>query len=101
VIKKIVILGDPSTGKTTLCDDIPYGDTWERSGDANHHKFQAFSRQYLKEHGIKHILASGDIAQRKMSMDWYKYPLLRFSIFNLHHNKLLLAFSFYYTTVLI
>jgi NadR type nicotinamide-nucleotide adenylyltransferase len=49
-----------------LCDDdIPYDDTWERSGDANRHEFQLFNRQYLKEHGIKHILVSGDIAHRK------------------------------------
>jgi len=49
-----------------LCDDdIPYDDTWERSGDANRHEFQVFNRQYLKEHDIKHLLVSGDIAQRK------------------------------------
>jgi NadR type nicotinamide-nucleotide adenylyltransferase len=49
-----------------LCDDdIPYDDTWERSGDANRHEFQVFNRQYLKKNGIKHILASGNINQRK------------------------------------
>jgi NadR type nicotinamide-nucleotide adenylyltransferase len=52
-----------------LCDDdIPYDDTWERSGDANRQEFQAFNRQYLKEHGIKHILASGDITRRKQAV---------------------------------
>jgi NadR type nicotinamide-nucleotide adenylyltransferase len=52
-----------------LCDDdIPYDDTWERSGDANRHEFQAFNRQYLKEHGIKHILVSGNTAQRKQAV---------------------------------
>jgi NadR type nicotinamide-nucleotide adenylyltransferase len=52
-----------------LCDDdIPYDDTWERSGDVNRHEFQAFNRQYLKEHGIKYILVSGDIAQRKQAV---------------------------------
>jgi NadR type nicotinamide-nucleotide adenylyltransferase len=52
-----------------LCnDDIPYDDTWERSGDANRHEFQAFNRQYLKENAIKHILVSGDITQRKQAV---------------------------------
>lgn len=52
-----------------LCDDdIPYDDTWERSGDANRNEFQAFNRQYLKENNIKHILVSGDIAQRKQAV---------------------------------
>jgi nicotinamide riboside kinase len=52
-----------------LCDnDIPYDDTWERSGDVNRHELQAFNRQYLKEHGIKHILASGDLRQRKQTV---------------------------------
>lgn len=52
-----------------LCDDdIPYDDTWERSGDANRHEFQAFNREYLKNNGIKHILVSGDIKQRKQAV---------------------------------
>jgi nicotinamide riboside kinase len=52
-----------------LCDDdIPYDDTWERSGDANRHEFQAFNLKYLKEHSIKYILASGDIKQRKQTV---------------------------------
>ena len=52
-----------------LCDDdIPYDDTWERSGDANRREFQAFNRQYLKKHGIKYILATGNIAQRKQTV---------------------------------
>ena len=52
-----------------LCDDdIPYDDTWERSGDANRHEFQVFNRQYLKDHDIKHILVSGSIAQRKQTV---------------------------------
>lgn len=49
-----------------LCDDdIPYDDTWERSGDANRQDFQAFNRQYLKEHNIQHLLVSGNLNQRK------------------------------------
>jgi NadR type nicotinamide-nucleotide adenylyltransferase len=49
-----------------LCDDdIPYDDTWERSGDANRHEFQDFNRQYLKKNHIKHLVASGTLAHRK------------------------------------
>jgi NadR type nicotinamide-nucleotide adenylyltransferase len=52
-----------------LCDDdIPYDDTWERSGDANRNEFQAFNRQYLKENGIKHILVSGNLKQRTQAV---------------------------------
>lgn len=48
-----------------LCDDdIPYDDTWERSGDANRHEFQAFNRQYLLGNNIDHIVASGSLEQR-------------------------------------
>jgi NadR type nicotinamide-nucleotide adenylyltransferase len=56
-------------GLVVLCDDnIPYDDTWERSGDANRHEFQVFNRQYLKKNGIKHLVVSGDIAQRKQAV---------------------------------
>lgn len=52
-----------------LCDDdIPYDDTWERSGDANRHEFQVFNQQYLKSHDIKHLVASGSISQRKQQV---------------------------------
>ncbi|GAC19690.1 AAA family ATPase [Paraglaciecola arctica] len=52
-----------------LCDDdIPYDDTWERSGDANRGEFQVFNRQYLKKHNIKHILVSGSLKQRKQAV---------------------------------
>jgi NadR type nicotinamide-nucleotide adenylyltransferase len=48
-----------------LCgDEIPYDDTWERSGDANRHEFQAFIKQYLLTHNIKHIYVSGSVEQR-------------------------------------
>ncbi|MGS2719122.1 AAA family ATPase [Paraglaciecola aestuariivivens] len=48
-----------------LCDeDIPYDNTWERSGDANRQEFQAFNRAYLKQHAIPYIVASGDVSQR-------------------------------------
>lgn len=49
-----------------LCgDEIPYDDTWERSGDANRHEFQTFIKQYLVTNNIKHIYVSGSVAQRK------------------------------------
>lgn len=51
--------------QVVLCDDgIPYDDTWERSGDANRHEFQAFIREYLIKHNIQHIVAKGDVERR-------------------------------------
>jgi NadR type nicotinamide-nucleotide adenylyltransferase len=48
-----------------LCgDEIPYDDTWERSGDANRHEFQAFIVDYLVRHQITHIVAKGDMQTR-------------------------------------
>ncbi|MEP7705540.1 ATP-binding protein [Paraglaciecola sp. 25GB23A] len=48
-----------------LCgDDIPYDDTWERSGDANRHEFQRFIKQYLAQNNIKHLYVSGSLEQR-------------------------------------
>ncbi|KXI28316.1 AAA family ATPase [Paraglaciecola hydrolytica] len=48
-----------------LCgDDIPYDNTWERSGDANRHEFQAFIAHYLRQHHIPHIHVQGSVTQR-------------------------------------
>ncbi|WP_166424390.1 ATP-binding protein [Paraglaciecola sp. 20A4] len=48
-----------------LCDnDIPYDDTWERSGDANRSEFQHFLEQYLVTHGIHFIKVSGTVESR-------------------------------------
>lgn len=48
-----------------LCgDEIPYDDTWERSGDANRHEFQCFIKNYLEQHQIPYLLVSGSLAQR-------------------------------------
>lgn len=48
-----------------LCDDdIPYDNTWERSGDANRHEFQQFNRNYLSKNQIPHLVVSGDLKQR-------------------------------------
>ena len=52
-----------------LCeDDIPYDDTWERSGDANRSEFQDFNRQFLQENKIKHTVASGCLEQRMQTV---------------------------------
>lgn len=48
-----------------LCDnDIPYDDTWERSGDANRQEFQDFLEDYLREHGIPFVKAQGSVNHR-------------------------------------
>lgn len=48
-----------------LCDDdIPYDDTWERSGDANRKEFQTFLLNYLKQHNKSYLLAKGSVKQR-------------------------------------
>lgn len=48
-----------------LCEeDIPYDDTWERSGDANRHEFQLFLKTHLKQHNIPHILVTGSVEKR-------------------------------------
>ena len=48
-----------------LCEnDIPYDDTWERSGDANREEFQQFNREYLAGHNIPHIVVSGSVENR-------------------------------------
>lgn len=48
-----------------LCeDDIPYDNTWERSGDVNRHEFQQFNRDYLAQHQIPHIVVTGDLNKR-------------------------------------
>ena len=46
------------------CDDIPYDDTWERSGDGNRHEFQSFLHNYLLEQKIDYIEVKGSIKQR-------------------------------------
>lgn len=48
-----------------LCDnDIPYDDTWERSGDANRSEFQHFLLNYLSENQIPYVLAKGTVKER-------------------------------------
>jgi len=48
-----------------LCDeDIPYDDTWDRSGEANRHMFQRMYYDYLAVHKIPFTLLSGNLEAR-------------------------------------
>jgi NadR type nicotinamide-nucleotide adenylyltransferase len=48
-----------------LCgEEIPYDDTWERSGDANRHEFQCFIKNYLDRHDIRYITVKGSVQNR-------------------------------------
>ena len=48
-----------------LCeDDIPYDDTWDRSGQANRSSFQHQLKQELETRGIDHTILTGSIEQR-------------------------------------
>ncbi|GAA0855674.1 AAA family ATPase [Aliiglaciecola litoralis] len=53
-----------------LCEeDIPYDDTWERSGDANRHEFQTFLKAYMHEHNKPYLLVSGTLEQRMAKVE--------------------------------
>jgi HTH-type transcriptional repressor of NAD biosynthesis genes len=48
-----------------LCgDEIPYEDTWERSGDVKRHEFQAFITNELNRRGIKYTYLKGSVQTR-------------------------------------
>ncbi len=48
-----------------LCaDDIPFEDTWERSGDVKHQEFQVFITQELEQRNIAYTLLTGSVEQR-------------------------------------
>ncbi len=48
-----------------LCDDdIPFEDTWERSGDVKRHEFQRFLINQLQRRNIKYHVLSGRVEQR-------------------------------------
>jgi NadR type nicotinamide-nucleotide adenylyltransferase len=52
-----------------LCgDEIPYDDTWERSGDVNRHEFQAFNKDYFMNHQIDFIEVIGSVEERKQQV---------------------------------
>ena len=48
-----------------LCgDDIPFEDTWERSGDVKRHEFQAFITKQLEKRGIQYHYLEGNVQSR-------------------------------------
>ena len=48
-----------------VCDiDIPYDDTWDRSGEVNREVFHKQTIAYLKEHKIPFILLNGSLKER-------------------------------------
>jgi HTH-type transcriptional regulator, transcriptional repressor of NAD biosynthesis genes len=48
-----------------LCDtDIPYDDTWDRSGDVNRMEFQVKIKEDLERRNIAFKILSGDLAER-------------------------------------
>ncbi|MBR9691777.1 AAA family ATPase [Candidatus Woesearchaeota archaeon] len=48
-----------------LCDnDIPYDDTWDRSGDANREVMQKRTIAYLIEHKVPFVVLKGSLEQR-------------------------------------
>jgi NadR type nicotinamide-nucleotide adenylyltransferase len=53
-----------------LCDDdIPYEDTWDRSGDSKRHVFQKQIIADMKERRIPYITLSGDLQKRVNTVD--------------------------------
>lgn len=53
-----------------LCDtDIPYDDTWDRSGDPNRLVFQKRIIADLKKRQIPYILLSGNLEERIAKVD--------------------------------
>lgn len=62
------------------CDDIPYDDTWDRSGDVKRHEFQQQIIADLDERDISYIKLSGDLETRIRKVDdvlaqYRKYPI--------------------------
>jgi NadR type nicotinamide-nucleotide adenylyltransferase len=48
-----------------LCgDEIPYEDTWDRSGEANRREFQQWTREELDERGVAFAEVTGSIDER-------------------------------------
>jgi NadR type nicotinamide-nucleotide adenylyltransferase len=54
-----------------LCDmDIPYDDTWDRSGDANRKEFQKMTISFLESNKIKYHIVSGNIEERIQKVEF-------------------------------
>jgi NadR type nicotinamide-nucleotide adenylyltransferase len=61
------------------CDDIPYDDTWDRSGDVKRHAFQQQIIDDLNARGIPYIELRGDLNARISQVEsvlssYRKYP---------------------------
>lgn len=67
-LPKLCELADKSKARyqhVFLCaDDIPFEDTWERSGDVKHTEFQVFITQELNKRDIHYTLLSGSVEER-------------------------------------
>lgn len=67
-LPELALLADESKARfchVFLCGvDIPYEDTWERSGDVKRHEFQAFISNELNQRGIAFHRLSGSHEKR-------------------------------------
>jgi HTH-type transcriptional regulator, transcriptional repressor of NAD biosynthesis genes len=68
-LPRLVALADAATsryGTTFLCgDDIPYEDTWDRSGEANRREFQDWTVDELRRRGIAFTELTGPVEDRE------------------------------------
>jgi nicotinamide riboside kinase len=49
--------------------DIPYADTWDRSGDVKRHRFQEQIIADLAERGLRYFTVSGTLESRLLQVD--------------------------------
>lgn len=67
-LPELSVLADESKERfdhVFLCgDEIPYEDTWERSGDVKRHEFQAFITNELNRRDIKNTYLKGSVEAR-------------------------------------
>ncbi|AEP30700.1 NAD metabolism ATPase/kinase [Glaciecola nitratireducens FR1064] len=67
-LPELCVLADKSKERyqhVFLCaDDIPFEDTWERSGDVKHQEFQVFITNELEQRNIAYTLLTGSVEQR-------------------------------------
>lgn len=67
-LPELCVLADKSKERyqhVFLCaDDIPFEDTWERSGDVKHREFQVFITNELEQRNIAYTLLTGSVEQR-------------------------------------
>ncbi|MFQ3248937.1 MAG: HTH-type transcriptional repressor of NAD biosynthesis genes [Glaciecola sp.] len=67
-LPELCVLADKSKERyqhVFLCaDDIPFEDTWERSGDVKHKEFQVFITNELNRRGIEYTVLNGSVEKR-------------------------------------